>query len=99
MKLLATKFDNQEIYFRFEKTPQGLRILNNVCTILFGEAEFYFDMLWQEGLSEEGYQSHKIKNIFLYATISPNFIHLLILGRLDKVKTQQVKKLLIPSPR
>ena len=96
MKLFAIKSGEEELYFQLEKTNEGLKILNAVAQILFGDTEFFLDMEWQSGLpKKESYLGHKSKGVFVGATVSEKRIHLLILGLKDKNKIEKIKSIIL----
>jgi len=95
MKLFAIKSIEKELYFQFEKTNEGLKILDTIAYILFGDTEFFFDMEWQEGFpKQESYTGHESKRVFAGAIVSEKRIHLLIRGLKDKNKIEQIKKII-----
>jgi|TARA_Y100000310_G_scaffold339688_1_gene433171 hypothetical protein len=95
MKLFAIKSDKKELYFQLEKTNEGLKILDTIAQILFGNTEFFFDMEWQLGLpKKESYLGHEFKGVFIGATVSEKRIHLLIRGLKEKNKIKKIKSLI-----
>ena len=62
--------------------------------ILFGETEFFFDEVWQDGLPQEDYLGHTLKDIYVGAIISSQHIHLLVRGLKDKERSKQIKELI-----
>ncbi len=96
MKLFTIKSGEKELYFQLEKTKEGLKILDTIAQILFGDTEFFFDMEWQSGLPKrESYLGHESKGIFAGAIVSEKRIHLLIRGLKDKNKIEKIRTLIL----
>jgi len=81
IKLIGIKDKENELYFQLERVIGGLKFIDKLSNLLFGEEGYIFENRWQIGLPEnEDCESFEKDGKFMAVVVSKERTHIILKG-------------------